>query len=167
VFLGKGSSKTPQKYFYKKSMSKNIRKKIDVTFSSAFFCFIAFSGVFQRREFKDTTKNVVKKKSCRKVFTKESTKNSKPTFLDFFYHVFGHFSMRGVQKHDKKYRKNKSDPSPFSHSDPPTHHGGHRFFFCRPLGHQAGTRTRARGEGRPRRWSVVLSTSHCQAVGSK
>jgi hypothetical protein len=29
----------------------------------------------------------------------------------------------------KKYRKNKSDPSPFSYFDPPTHHGGHRFFF--------------------------------------
>jgi hypothetical protein len=42
--------------------------------------------------------------------------------------------MRRVQKHDiKKYRKNKSDPSPFSYSDSPTHHGGRRFFFCRPL----------------------------------
>jgi hypothetical protein len=29
----------------------------------------------------------------------------------------------------KKYRKNKSDPSPFSYSDPPTHHGGPRLFF--------------------------------------
>jgi hypothetical protein len=41
--------------------------------------------------------------------------------------------VRGVQKHDKKYQKNKSDPIPFSCSDPLTHHGGHRFFFCRSL----------------------------------
>jgi hypothetical protein len=52
-----------------------------------------------------------------------------------FYHVFGRFSMRGVQKRDKKCHQKKSDPGPFSYSDPPTHHGGHRFcFFCRPLG---------------------------------
>jgi hypothetical protein len=38
-----------------------------------------------------------------KVFTKNSTKNPKPTFSRFFFnHVFGRFSMRGVQKHDKK-----------------------------------------------------------------
>jgi hypothetical protein len=37
--------------------------------------------------------------------------------------------VRGVQKHDKKYRKKKSDPSPFLGSDPPTHHGGQRPFF--------------------------------------
>jgi hypothetical protein len=36
--------------------------------------------------------------------------------------------MRGVQKHDKRIPKNKSDPPT------PTHHGGPRFFFCRPLG---------------------------------
>jgi hypothetical protein len=79
------------------------------------------------------------KKSCRKVFTKNSTKNPKPTFSRFFFnHVFGRFSMRGVQKHDKKnIEKNKSDPSPFSYFDPPTHHGGHRFFFlAAPWFHQ-------------------------------
>jgi hypothetical protein len=65
------------------------------------FCFIAFSGVFQRWEFKNATKNVLQKKSCRKVFTKNSTKNPKPIFSRIlFYHVFGRFSMKGVQKHD-------------------------------------------------------------------
>jgi hypothetical protein len=48
-------------------------------------------------------KNVLQKKRCRKAFTKKSTKkstkNSKPIFLDFFTHVFGRFSVRGVQKH--------------------------------------------------------------------
>jgi hypothetical protein len=42
--------------------------------------------------------------------------------------------LRGVQKHDKKYQKNKSDPSPLLASDPPTHYGGHRFLFWRLLG---------------------------------
>jgi hypothetical protein len=101
----------------------------DVSFSSTFFCFIAFSGVSQRWEFKNTTKNVLQKKSCRKVFPKNSTKNPKPTFSRiFFYHVFGRFSMRGVQKHDKKISENKSHPGPFSYST---------FFFCRPLGNCA------------------------------
>jgi hypothetical protein len=75
------------------------------------------------------------KKSRRKVFTKSSTKNPKPTFSRFFSHVFGRFSMRGVQKHDKKISKNKSDPGPFSYSDPFTHHGGHQFVFGGPLIH--------------------------------
>jgi hypothetical protein len=51
--------------------------------------------------FKNTTKNVLQKKSCRKVFTKKSTRNPKPTFSRFFFITFfGRFSMRGVQKHD-------------------------------------------------------------------
>jgi hypothetical protein len=38
------------------------------------------------------------KKSCRNVFTKESTKDPKPIFLDFvFITVLGHFSVTGVQ----------------------------------------------------------------------
>jgi hypothetical protein len=70
-----------------------------------------------------------------KSFYKKIDQKSKTDFfLDLFYHVFGRFSVRGVQKHDKKYRTNKSDPSPFLASDPPTHHGDHRFLFWRPLG---------------------------------
>jgi hypothetical protein len=46
------------------------------------------------------------KKIVPKTFTKNSTKNPKPTFSRFlFNHVFGRFSMRGVQKHDKKISK--------------------------------------------------------------
>jgi hypothetical protein len=41
AFLGKGSSKTPQKYLYKRTMSKkkikNFDKNFDVSFSSTFF----------------------------------------------------------------------------------------------------------------------------------
>jgi hypothetical protein len=62
---------------------------------------------------------------------KNRVEKSKTDFFSIlFYHVFGRFSVRGVQKHDKKISKiNKSDPSPFLASDPPTHHGGHRFLF--------------------------------------
>jgi hypothetical protein len=90
-FIGKGSSKTPHKYFCKKSMStaapKTNRQKFDVNFSLT-FCFIAFSGVSQRWEFKNTTKNVLQKKSCRKVFTKNSKKNPKPIFSRFCFITF-------------------------------------------------------------------------------
>jgi hypothetical protein len=71
------------------------------------------------------------KKIVSKSFYKKFDQKSKTDFFSIFsYHVFGRFSVRGVQKHDKnKSQKNKSDPSPFLASDPPTHHGGHRFFF--------------------------------------
>jgi hypothetical protein len=58
VFLSDGSSKTLQKTFYKKIVSKSFYKKLD--------------------------------------------KNRKPIFFDLFYHVFGRFSVRGVQKYDKR-----------------------------------------------------------------
>jgi hypothetical protein len=84
----------------------------------------------QQWEFKNTQKNVLQKTSCRKVFTKNSTKNPRPIFPRFFYHVFGRFSVRGVQKHDKKYRKNKSDPTT----------GVTDFFFAGPLAVPGGAR---------------------------
>jgi hypothetical protein len=68
------------------------------------------------------------KKNRVEKFYKKFDKNPKPIFR-FFYHVFGRFSVRGVQKHHKKYQTNKSNPDPFLASDPPTHHGGHRFLF--------------------------------------
>jgi hypothetical protein len=74
-----------------------------------------------------------------RVFTRKPTKK----FVSFlFNHVFGHFSVRGVKKHDNKMQK-KSDPDPFLASDPPTHHGGFRFLFAAPwqaLGAQARAR---------------------------
>jgi hypothetical protein len=41
-------------------------------------------------------------------------------FSTFFYHVFGRFSVRGVQKHHPKKRF-FFDPGPFFASEPPTH----------------------------------------------
>jgi hypothetical protein len=90
TFLGvsrQGAFKNTIKIFLQKvhveNFSQNFDKNFDVSFSSTFFCFIAFSGVSQRWEFKNTKKNVLQKKSCRKIFTKKSTKNPKPTFSRF------------------------------------------------------------------------------------
>jgi hypothetical protein len=82
AFLGKGSSKTPLHIFlYKNTMSKTFSKQIDqnvgVNFSSTLFCFIAFSGVSQRWEFKSTTKNVLPK-NCVEKFLQKIDKNPKP-----------------------------------------------------------------------------------------
>ena len=83
----KHSEKIVSKLFYKKSMSKTFPKistKFRCQFFLDFFCFIAFSGVFQRWEFKSTTKNVLQKRSCRKGFTK----SPKPTFSRFCFITF-------------------------------------------------------------------------------
>jgi hypothetical protein len=88
-----------------KTFPKISTKNFDDSFSSTFFCFIAFSGVSQRWEFKITTKNVLQNKSCRKILQKIRPKiqNAKPTFSRKGFITFlGRFSMRGVQKHDKK-----------------------------------------------------------------
>jgi hypothetical protein len=54
------------------------------------------------------------KKIVSKRFYKEIDKKSKTDFFSIsFYHIFGRFSVRGVQKHHKKYRKNASDPGSF------------------------------------------------------
>jgi hypothetical protein len=99
------------------------------------FSFIAVMGVSQRLvcaqrwELKNTTKNVLQKRSCRKGLQNNRPKIQNRFFLDLFNHVFGRFSVGGVKKKILK----KSDPGPFLIPDPPTHHGGHRFFSSGPL----------------------------------
>jgi hypothetical protein len=69
-------------------------------------------------------------------FSKKSTKKSKTDFFSiFFYHVFGRFSVRGVQKHEKKIsKKNLTSPGTFLASEEPTNHPKARhFFFLVPL----------------------------------
>jgi hypothetical protein len=97
---------------------KQIDKNVDASFSST-ICFIAFLGVSQRWEFKSTTKNILQNKSCRKVFTKKSTKNPKPIFSRFFFITFlGRFSVRGVRKNTIKKNLNLVLFWPLTH--PPT-----------------------------------------------
>jgi hypothetical protein len=132
--------KTALKHFCRKSMSKtktkNSDKNFDVSFPSTFFVLSRFRVFFSDGSSKAlvTTKKRVffNKKIVSKSFYKKFDQKSKTKtdcFSVVFYRVFGRFSARGVQKHDKKYREKKSDPGPFSASDPPTHHGGPRFFF--------------------------------------
>jgi hypothetical protein len=138
--LGEGSPKTPLNYFLQKVHVENFFQQIDkkpMSVVPQLFCFIAFSGVSQRWEFKNTTK-MFYKKSCRKVFTKKLKKNHLKIpnrfFLECFYHVFGRFSMRGVQKHDKKiYTQIWTLVLFWPLTYPPTT-GVTDFVFCRPLG---------------------------------
>jgi hypothetical protein len=84
AFLGKGSSKTPLKYFCKKSMSKTfsnqIDKNYDVSFSSSFFCVIAFSGF--------SAMGVLQKNSCRKKLLRKNRPKSKTVFFSIFFITF-------------------------------------------------------------------------------
>jgi hypothetical protein len=109
-FYGRFSVRGVQKHHKNvltKSPCRKIPPKKSISFGCQFFldffCFVAFSGVSKRWELKNTTKTFYKNKSCRKVFTKnKSAKSPKPIFSRFFcYHVFGRFSVRGVQKHHK------------------------------------------------------------------
>jgi hypothetical protein len=50
-------------------------------------------------------KNVLPKNCVEKFFKKIDKKIKNRFFLDLFYHVFGRFSVRGVQKHHKKNQK--------------------------------------------------------------
>jgi hypothetical protein len=110
AFLGKGGSKTPQKSFCKESMSENFfkanRQKFRCQFFLDFFLFLSHIWVFfSAMGIQKHYKKHFTKRSCRKVFTKKSTKNPKPTFSRFFITFLG-VSRWGAQKHDKKYRKN-------------------------------------------------------------
>jgi hypothetical protein len=112
---------------------KTCRQKFRCQFFLDFFFPIAFSGVFQLREFKNTTKNVLQKKSCRKAFYKKFDQKSKTDFFSiFFNHVFGRFSMRGFQKHDKKISKQINLVLFRTLTYPPTT-GVPVFFFVGPL----------------------------------
>jgi hypothetical protein len=105
-----GEFKNTIKMFLQK-VGKKIKyfdKNFDVSFSSAFFVLSRFR-VFSAMGVQKHYKKRCTKRSCRKVFTKKSTKNPKPSpFLEFSFITFlgfGRFSMRGVQKHDKKISK--------------------------------------------------------------
>jgi hypothetical protein len=82
------------------NFSPKNRQNFDVSFSSTFFVSkIAFLGVSQRWEFKYTTKNVLQKKCVKQNYKRIDKKPQTDFFSNCFNHVFGRFSVRGVQKH--------------------------------------------------------------------
>jgi hypothetical protein len=111
TFLGvsrQGEFKNTIKIFLQKVHVENISQKnqqnSDVSFSSTFFCFIAFSGVSQRWEFKNTSKkrfSFCKKrrvKSFYKKFDQKSKADVFQVFLDFFLLRFWAFLGEGSSK---------------------------------------------------------------------
>jgi hypothetical protein len=85
-----------------------------------FGCFAAMG--FQKHH----KKKRFAKKSCRKQFTKKTTKNPKPIFcrclfLSRFWKSFGWFSVMGIQT--KIEKQNINPPWSFFGLDPTTHHG--------------------------------------------
>jgi hypothetical protein len=87
-----------------KNFSRKNRQKFD-DISPRLFLFLSNVSL-------KTVQKAFLKKSCRKVFTKKSTKIQNRFFsLDFLNHVFGRFSVRGVKKkHDIKSRKKSYQP---------------------------------------------------------
>jgi hypothetical protein len=97
VHVKKQIAKSPCRNLFPKQSTKTI----DVRFSSIFFVLSRVKVFLSDGSSNTLPKKRFGKKTRRKVFAKESTKQSKTDFLDIFYHVFGRFSVRGVQKRDK------------------------------------------------------------------
>jgi hypothetical protein len=134
-----GEFKNTIKIFWQKVRVENFfqdfDKNFDVSFSPTTFVLSHFRVFFSDGSSKTLPKTFCKKIVSKTFYKKFDQKSKTDFFSIFFYHVFGRFSVSGVQKHDKKISGKKTDPSPFLAFDPPTHHGGHRFVFnWRPLG---------------------------------
>jgi hypothetical protein len=71
------------------------------------------SGVSQRWEFKNTTRNVLQKNRVEKLLQKIRTKIQNRFFLDFFLSRFWAFLGEESSKTPQKISKNKSDPWSF------------------------------------------------------
>jgi hypothetical protein len=145
-FLGKflgvsrqGEFKNTIQIFWQKvrveNFSQNFDKNFDVSFSSTFFALSHFRVFFSDGSSKTLQKTFCNKIVSKSFYKKIDQKSKTDFFSNIFLSRFWAFLEEGSSKtRFKKYRKNKSDPSPFLASDPPTHHGGHRnFFYWRPL----------------------------------
>jgi hypothetical protein len=71
--------------------------------------FFAFSGVSRDGSSKTLQKTFYKKGVSKRFYQKNDKKN-KTGFFSIFYHVYGRFSVRGGQKHDKKSPKKTDQP---------------------------------------------------------
>jgi hypothetical protein len=92
------------KNFFREN-SQKIDKNFDVTFSSTFFVLSRFQVLLSDGSSQTLQKMFYKKIVSKSFYKKIDKKIPNRLFLDFVYHVFGCFSVRGVQKHDKKSRK--------------------------------------------------------------
>ena len=85
-----------------KTFSKILTKIFDVSFSSTFFVLSRFRVFLSDGSSKTLQKTFCKKNRVEKFLQKIRPKIQNRRLLDFFFnHVFGRFSVRGVQKHDK------------------------------------------------------------------
>jgi hypothetical protein len=125
-FSASGVPKQPQ-YFCKKSMSKLFQQKTTkfrCQFFLNFFFVLSRLRVFLQWEFKNTKKgfetNIVSK--VERFLQNIRPKIQNRFFLDFVFHVFGCFSAREVQKHNKEnIGKTNLTPSLFrTLTHPPT-----------------------------------------------
>jgi hypothetical protein len=107
TFLGvsrQGEFKNTIKIFSQKvrveNFSQNFDKNFDVSFSSTFFVLSRFRVFFSDGSSKTPQKTFYKKVVSKSFYQKFDQKPKTDFFSIFFYHVFGRFSVKEVQKHD-------------------------------------------------------------------
>jgi hypothetical protein len=133
-----GEFKNTIKIFWQKvrveNFPQNFDKNFDVSFSPTTFVLSHFRVFFSDGSSKTLPKTFCKKIVSEKFYKKFDQKSKTDFFSIFFYHVFGRFSVRGVQKHDKKNIEKINLTLvlfwPLTH--PPTT-GVTDFFYWRPL----------------------------------
>jgi hypothetical protein len=99
TFLGKGVQIHHGHIFTKVHVKLSPRNN-----SSAFFGFIAFSGVSQRWESKALQKTFCQAIASKSFYKRTEKKSEADIFSVLLDRVFGRSSVRGFQKHGKKYR---------------------------------------------------------------
>jgi hypothetical protein len=95
---------------FSRENSQKIDKNLDVSFSSIFLVLLRFPVLLSDGSSKTLQKTFYKKNRVEKFLQENRQKSKTDFFLDFFHHVFGRFSVRGVKKHDKKSHKKSDQP---------------------------------------------------------
>jgi hypothetical protein len=85
---------------FSRENSQKIDKNFDGSFSSTFFVLLRLKVLLSDGSSKALQKTVYKKNRVEKLLPKNRQKIQNRFLLNFFNHVFGRFSVRGVQKHD-------------------------------------------------------------------
>jgi hypothetical protein len=133
-----GEFKNTIKIFLQKVHVENVFLNFDQKNRCQFFLDFFFLSRF-RVFFSDGSSKTLQKTFCKKnrveKFLQKVRQKSKPTFSRFFFpHGFGRFSIRGVQKHDKKIpKKNNLTLVLFRTLTHPPTTGVTDFFLAAPL----------------------------------